>query len=626
TERKQAEDTLRKSEEKYSKLFGSMISGFAYHQLVCDEKGKPIDYVTLEINDAFERLIGVKKEMVEGQRAGKFLSTEELQKWLDIFGPVALTGKAAEYEQYSLRNRKYFRGMAYSYRKGYFATTFEDITERKQAEDTLIESEEKFRNLADYSPNMIFINKGGKVVYANKKCEEIMGYTRGEFYSSDFDFLTLIAPESKDLVITMFRKHMKGVEVPAYEYTLITKKGKRIESLQNSKMIKYGGENAILGIVTDITEREKAEEALKNTKAFLDNIIQSAPDAIITVDLDDKITSFSPSAEAMFSYKAEDIVGEPVLKLYPKRQRKKRKRWMEKLLKEGRLGRIKTKQLKADGKAFDVSLSMALLRDANGKPIGIVGVSHDITKELKAERELKKANQELKELDRMKDEFLQNVSHELRTPLTAMLTTIRVMKDTIKDKRQKELLEINERSTWRLNRLVGDLLDFGRVERGTMELNLQPVDMGGLIRDAMADLHSYAEERRLNVELKLKKSLLRVVVDKDSIYRVVSNLLSNAIKFNEEGGRIGVEISAGDGFVKVSVEDSGIGIDEKDLDKVFDRFYQVDGSTKRKYPGTGIGLALTKKLVEMHGGKIWVESKPGEWTRFTFTLPVGTGG
>ncbi len=369
-------------------------------------------------------------------------------------------------------------------------------------------------------------------------------------------------------------------------------------------------------------ERKNAEVALKNSKTFINNIIQSAPDAIITVGLNDKITTFSPSAEAMFGYKAEDIVGESILKLYPKRQRKKRKKWKEKLLKEGHLARVKTKQLRADGKAFDVSLSMALLRDASGKPIGIVGVSHDHTQHMKAERDLKKANRELKKLDRMKDEFLQNVSHELRTPMTAMLTTMRVIKDAIEDERLKELLEINERSTWRLNRLVGDLLDFGRIDRGTMELNLQPVDMRSLIRDVMADIQSYADARRLNVEFKLEKSLPRVVVDKDSMYKVVSNMLNNAIKFNEEGGRIVVEISAGDGFVKVSVEDSGIGIDEKDLDKVFDRFYQVDGSTKRKYPGTGIGLALTKKLVEMHGGKVWAESKQGEWTRFIFTLPV----
>ncbi|MEE8358388.1 MAG: PAS domain S-box protein, partial [Candidatus Hydrothermarchaeales archaeon] len=553
TARKQAEEALLKSEEKYRSFFDYDITG--------DFTSTP-DGQLIDCNPAFLQIFGFAslEETKSVELESLYPTPAEFHK---MVARIEREKKIVNYEHEMCKadgetifvNQKTIGEFDEQDKFIKIRSYIIDITERKKAETALRESEEKFRNLADYSPNMIFINKGGKVVYANKKCEEIMGYTKEEFYSSDFDFLTLIAPESKDSVITNFRNHMKGMEISAYEYTLITKKGKRIESLQNSKLIKYDGENAVLGIVTDITERKKAEGALqalvkatvgttgqeffdgiasnlcewlgtdcaivgritdennvkalsmqldgkiiheysyildgtpcenvakkgycvypegicklfpddkdlvdlgaegyvgtplrdknnkpigilcaisrqkldlpsqaedvmdiiaaktsaeierkhaektlKNTKAFLDNIIQSAPDAIITVDLNDKITSFSPSAEAMFGYKAEDIVGEPVLKLYPKRQRKKRKRWMEKLLKEGRLGRIKTKQQNADGKTFDVSLSMALLRDANGKPIGIVGVSHDITKELKAERELKKANQELKELDRM---------------------------------------------------------------------------------------------------------------------------------------------------------------------------------------------------------------------------------
>ena len=138
-----------------------------------------------------------------------------------------------------------------------------DITDRKEIEEKLRESEEKFRNLAEYSPNMIFINQKGKIVYANKKCEDLMGYSRDEFYSPDFDFLTLIAPESIGIVKLSFEKHMNAKNIIPYEYTLITKKGKRIDSIITTKLISYHRENAILGIITDISDRKKKEKEIR---------------------------------------------------------------------------------------------------------------------------------------------------------------------------------------------------------------------------------------------------------------------------------------------------------------------------------------------------------------------------
>jgi len=138
-----------------------------------------------------------------------------------------------------------------------------DITDRKEIEEKLRESEENFRNLAEYSPNMIFINQKRKIVYANKRCEEIMGYTRDEYYSPDFDFFTLISPESIGIVKFSFQKHMNDENVNPYEYTLITKKGKKIEAIITTKLIKYNKENAIIGIITDISERKKKEKEMR---------------------------------------------------------------------------------------------------------------------------------------------------------------------------------------------------------------------------------------------------------------------------------------------------------------------------------------------------------------------------
>ncbi|MEE8359189.1 MAG: PAS domain S-box protein, partial [Candidatus Hydrothermarchaeales archaeon] len=257
-----------------------------------------------------------------------------------------------------------------------------DITERKKAEKALKESEaslskaQKVAKLGSWESNLV--TGAGKW---SKECSRLFGFDAQDMDITYEDFQKFLHPDDKEVVLTKVAEAIKNREDYEGEYRIIGKDNKvrYVYSKSQMEFDKSGKPKLLRGIIQDITERKHAEEELKETKAFLDNIVSSAPDAIITVDLKDSITSFSPAAETMFGYKAEDMIGKSILKLYPKRQRKKRKRWKEKLLKEGRLDRFGTKQIKANGKTFDVSLSMALLKDAEDRPIGIVSVSHDIT-------------------------------------------------------------------------------------------------------------------------------------------------------------------------------------------------------------------------------------------------------
>jgi len=186
-------------------------------------------------------------------------------------------------------------------------TALRDSEQRKQAEEALRESEEKFRSVTEQSPNMIFINKKGKIVYCNEKCEEVMGYSREEFCSPDFDFFNLISEESKNTVKSAFAKHFEGQEVEPYEYRLVTKGGDKLDVIITTKLIQYEGDTAILGIVTDITQRKKMEDALSESEANFRTLAESAPAAIVIIVGED-LKYVNPAFESITGFTNEEAL------------------------------------------------------------------------------------------------------------------------------------------------------------------------------------------------------------------------------------------------------------------------------------------------------------------------------
>ncbi len=265
---KQAEEMLQKSEEKYRSLVYNVKLGI--FRSTPEPAGR-----FLEINPAMEEITGYcREELLQMNVSDLYVHPQERESVLEEIASGA--GKVTN----ELRFRKkdgteiVISDTKVAVRDNagkiiYFDGILTDITEHKQAEKTLKESEQKFRSVSEQSPNMIFINKKGRVVYANEKCEEVTGYKREEFYAPDFDFSTLSAPKSKGVVKTAYSRHMKNEEVAPYEYTLLTKDGKRIETILTTKLIEYEGETAILGTATSITERKRAEHELREAQEKL---------------------------------------------------------------------------------------------------------------------------------------------------------------------------------------------------------------------------------------------------------------------------------------------------------------------------------------------------------------------
>jgi len=265
-----------------------------------------------------------------------------------------------------------------------------DVTERKKTEKALGESEEKFRSLAEELPNMIFINRGGKVVYANKKCEEIMGYSREEFYSPNFNFLSLVDSQSIEILKSSFSKHLKGEEVTPYEYNLVTRNGKKIDALITSKLTKYEGEPAILGIVTDITERRKAEDELRQSEQRLKFHFENTPLAVIEWDLDFKVTKWNSAASRIFGFSSEEAISQYANFILPESEKKHVHAVWNSLLAQNGGSRSINENITKTGKKITCAWFNTPLVDSEGKTTGAASLVEDITERRKMSDELKR--------------------------------------------------------------------------------------------------------------------------------------------------------------------------------------------------------------------------------------------
>lgn len=243
-------------------------------------------------------------------------------------------------------------------------------------------------------------------------------------------------------------------------------------------------------------------------------------------------------------------------------------------------------------------------------------------------RDLEEKNIELQRLNRLKSEFISNVSHELRTPLASIKEAVSLILDGISgevNEKQKRFLTIASHNTERLANIIGELLDISRIEAGRMKLLKSSVSVPELTRSVFDMFETQAKEKDIGIINNTAENIPNIFVDKEKVTKILANIVSNAVKFTPRSGK--VEISVGlywsdRNFVEVSVKDSGIGIDKKDVPKLFHRFQQVDGSLTRRSGGAGLGLAISKEIIEMHGGKIWVESETGKGSKFAFILPV----
>ena len=498
-----------------------------------------------------------------------------------------------------------------------------DVTAREKAKQKLRESEEKFRNLAEQSPNMIFINKKGRVVYANKRCEEIMGYKRTEFYSPEFDFLTLIAPEYRERAKDNFRMHMDEEEdVPPLEYALVTKDGRRIEAILTTRLTSYEGEKAILGTVTDITQLKKAEQEVKESEEMFRALFTDNPLAAVVVDPEFRILDVNPRFEELFGWTENEIRGRNIDQIVVPEDKLKE---AEVLDSQSRAEQVflETVRKRKDGSLVPVSISTSSIT-VEGRRIGYVALYRDITERKKMEDELRHYSEDLEELVEEKTKQLREaermaaigetttmIGHDLRNPLQGIVNMLYLAKVRISSGKKEEMekcFEAIEKQAQYMDKIVSDLQAYA----GPLQPEMTLTSMSSLIDEVLSSLEI---PDGIQVSVNIPEKLPKIHVDPCMMKRVFTNLITNALQAMPDGGEMRIDGSIRDRTAMIGVEDTGIGIPRENLDKMFRPLF----TTKSK--GQGMGLSVCKRLVEAHDGFISVESEVGKGSRFTVNIP-----
>ncbi len=366
-------------------------------------------------------------------------------------------------------------------------------------------------------------------------------------------------------------------------------------------------------------ENAELYQEVNKSKAYVENLVENAADLIISTDLDDRILTWNRGAEVLFGYSKDEVVGKHLAILLPPERFHELEEIRAKVQISGGLRDIEVRGKRKDGVLIYLSLSVSPIRDLQGKIVGFLRIAKDITEKKRYERRLK-------ELDKLKSDFVSNVSHELRTPLTSIKGSVENMLDgltgSLNEKQIRYLVRIKS-NTDRLSRLINDLLDLSRIESGRVEVRPTRLPLTALAEEVAEHLKPLATEKLIRIEVPSPDPSATAWADRDKVTQVLVNLVGNALKFTPKEGKVTVALAKNDNdYVQISVADTGPGILPEEANKIFSKFYQVTNIAKQKPIGSGLGLAISKALVEMHGGKIWVESEVGRGSTFYFTLPA----
>ncbi|MBI3269965.1 MAG: PAS domain S-box protein [Planctomycetes bacterium] len=519
-----------------------------------------------------------------------------------------------------------------------------DVTQAKQIEQELREQQTYTRGLIESNIDALMTTDTiGIITDVNRQMCAVTGRTREELIGTAFKEFFTDPRRAEDGI----RRVLSEDRVTNYELTLRSKDGRETVVSYNATTFR-GADGRLRGVFAaarDITDQKRLEEQIRRQNrdlteatAFLNNVLESSTEySIIAIDLGGTVLAWNEGARRNYGYPPEEMVGKQRAEVLhtPEDLASGRVRAFFDAALQGGKGEGVFERVRKDGRRFTASVAISLRRDATGTPIGYVVISKDITDQKRLEEQLRRKNVELEEqnrrvqeANRLKSEFLANMSHELRTPLNGVIGFADVLhkkKAGAINAEQEEYLGDILTSSRHLLQLINDVLDLAKVESGKMEFRPERIDLARTVAEVRDIVRTMAAKKRLAIAVQVGAEVGAVHLDPGKFKQVLYNYLSNAIKFTPDEGRISIRIRGeGADRFRIEVEDTGIGIRAEDMGRLFVEFQQLDASAAKKYQGTGLGLALTKRIVEAQGGTVGVSSTPGKGSVFFCSLPRTT--
>ena len=500
-----------------------------------------------------------------------------------------------------------------------------DVNEEKQLEDQLHHVKEYLETLIESANDIIYtLDTQGHFTFANRRAAEVTGFTADEWLGKHF--LGLVAPEDRPAVADRVRA--LPIDQPqSLHFRIVSVSQGLVEvSVNSTPIFEHGSLVGTLCIARDMTQTNRLEQTIRGERDRLDAILRSMAEGVLVTDANYRMILTNRAAEDLIGIPREVLIGKELDAITLPITRADLDRQLDHTAAgEGPYSRARP----WGSRMLDVATTT--LGDTLGQPAGAVSVVRDVT--------------ELMRVDQMKSEFISLVSHELRTPLTAVKGYVDLLlagDAGPQNPQQLEFISIIKTNVDHLIVLINDLLDISRIEAGGIKLNPGEVELTPLVGEIIRSMRLQWEQKSQIVSADLPKTLPPLFADRDRLFQILGNLLSNASKYSPSNTHIRIHANeveatqAGSSdpdlilrharMHAISVEDEGIGIAQEDQGKLFTKFYRVDNSFTREAGGTGLGLAITRSFVEMHGGRVWVESPLDPATRrgsrFTFTIPI----
>ncbi len=508
-----------------------------------------------------------------------------------------------------------------------------EAAHRQAAENSLADTQEAlFITLASIDAGFIATDRHGRVTRLNKTAEAVTGWTQAE--AQGRSYWEVFVPQERpagytdrnpvDVLISL------GSSIEqVHHFNLISRTGQKIPIECQASLIRSpeGLERGMAVVFRDMTRLYEAH-AEGNRLAAL---VESSHDAIISKTLEGRITSWNKAAQTIFGYTAAEAIGQPIQMLLPPDRALEEMGILFRISMGQRIPAFETVRRRKDGSLVDVSVTISPIRDAQGHVIGASKIARDITEQKQAEalraqgEQLAAENRQIQEASRLKSEFLANMSHELRTPLNAVIgfaDLLRTGAVPVDSPKYAAFLGHISTSGRHLLQLINDVLDLSKVEAGKFEFHPEALHLPTLIKEVCDILEASASKQQVSIHTELDPEVADLVLDPARLRQVLYNYLSNAIKFTPAGGLVTIRaLPQGPAHVRIEVEDTGIGIAAEDLPRLFTEFQQLESVYTKKHAGTGLGLALTRRLVTAQGGHVGVRSTPGQGSVFHLILP-----